>query len=130
VFFSSHVLSDAEALCSRVAVVVKGRLAAMGRLSDLLANRARAWELVISNVSQPVIDCIKPRLTGVTPLGEGRFSLELPLTVAPEQLLTELVATGGHLVSLNPVRETLEDFFVQQIRATDEAGIVRERTAS
>jgi hypothetical protein len=66
----------------------------------------------------------------VTPLGEGRFSLELPLTVAPEQLLTELVATGGHLVSLNPVRETLEDFFVQQIRATAEAGIVRERTAS
>jgi len=44
--------------------------------------------------------------------------------------LTELVATGGHIVSLNPVRETLEDFFVQQIRATDEAGIVRERTAS
>jgi len=130
VFFSSHVLSDAEALCSRVAVVVKGRLAATGRLSDLLANRARAWELVVSNVSQPVIDRIKPRLTGVTPLGEGRFSLELPLTVAPEQLLTELVATGGHIVSLNPVRETLEDFFVQQIRATDEAGIVRERTAS
>lgn len=130
VFFSSHVLSDAEALCSRVAVVVKGRLAATGRLSDLLANRARAWELVVSSVSQPVIDRITPRLTGVTALGEGRFSLELPLTVAPEQLLAELVATGGHLVSLNPVRETLEDFFVQQVRAIDEAGIVRERTAS
>ena len=64
----------------------------------------------------------------MTPLGEGRFSLELPLTVAPEQLLAELVAAGGRLVSLNPVRETLEDFFVQQVRATDEAGIVRERS--
>jgi len=130
VFFSSHVLSDAEALCSRVAVVVKGRLAATGRLSELLANRARAWELVVSNVNRPVIDQIAPRLTSVTELGEGRFSLELPMTVAPEKLLAELVATGAHPVSLNPVRETLEDFFVQQVRATDEAGIVRERSAS
>jgi len=85
---------------------------------------------VVSNVTQPVIDRIRPRLTAVTALGEGRFSLELPLTVAPQQLLAEIDATGGHLVSLNPVRETLEDFFVQQVRATDEAGIVRERTAS
>ena len=32
IFFSSHILSDAEALCSRVAIVAKGRLAAAGRL--------------------------------------------------------------------------------------------------
>ena len=37
VFFSSHILADAEALCSRVAVVAGGRLAASGRLSDILA---------------------------------------------------------------------------------------------
>jgi ABC-2 type transport system ATP-binding protein len=129
VFFSSHVLGDAEALCSRVAVVVKGRLAASGRLSDLLAERARAWELVVSGVSQSMIDRIAPRLHSATVLGEGRFSLELPVTIAPEQILTELVASGGRLVSLNPVRETLEDFFVQQVRATDEAGVIRERSA-
>src|SRR3970040_2313903 len=52
VFFSSHVLSDAEALCSRVAVLVKGRLMAAGRLSELLADRARAWELVVSSVGE------------------------------------------------------------------------------
>src|SRR6185436_190442 len=55
VFFSSHVLSDAEALCSRVAVLVKGRLVAAGRLTDLVADRARAWELVVSSVSEDVI---------------------------------------------------------------------------
>ena len=41
VFFSSHVLSDAEALCSRVAILVGGRLAAEGSLSALLANREK-----------------------------------------------------------------------------------------
>jgi ABC-2 type transport system ATP-binding protein len=130
VFFSSHVLSDAEALCSRVAVIVKGRLMASGRLSDLLADRARAWELVVSGVSQSVIDRLTPRLTKVTALGEGRFSLELPLTVAPEQMLAEIAATGGRVVSLNPVRETLEDFFVQQVRATEEIELFRGRRVS
>jgi ABC-2 type transport system ATP-binding protein len=131
VFFSSHVLSDAEALCSRVAVVVKGRLMASGRLSDLLADRARAWELVVSSASQTAIDRIKSRLTRITPLGEGRFSLELPMTAVPEQLVAELAAAGARVVSLNPVRETLEDFFVQQVRATDdEGGMVRGRAVS
>src|SRR6476661_370139 len=34
-FFSSHVLSDAEALCSRVAILAKGRLVAAGQLADM-----------------------------------------------------------------------------------------------
>jgi len=130
VFFSSHVLSDAEALCSRVAVLVKGRLMASGRLSDLLADRARAWELVVSGLSQTVIDRVASRLSRVTALGEGRFSLELPMTVAPEQMLSELAAAGGRVVSLNPVRETLEDFFVQQVRATEDGRLARDRDAS
>jgi ABC-2 type transport system ATP-binding protein len=130
VFFSSHVLSDAEALCNRVAVVVKGRMMASGRLSDLLAERARAWELVVSGVSQPVMDRMSARLTKVTPLGDGRFSLELPITVMPEQIVAELATTGARVVSLNPVRETLEDFFVQQVKAIDERGLVKGRAVS
>ena len=38
VFFSSHILSDAEALCSRVAILAQGRLVASGQLSDILAS--------------------------------------------------------------------------------------------
>ena len=50
VFFSSHILADAEALCSRVAVVAGGRLAAAGRLTDILAFQVRGWELVIDDL--------------------------------------------------------------------------------
>ena len=49
-FFSSHILADAEALCSRVAVVAGGRLAAAGRLADILAFQVRGWELVVDNL--------------------------------------------------------------------------------
>src|SRR4029077_8961407 len=47
VFFSSHVLSDAEALCGRVAILAKGRLIASGRLTEMLAFEARGWELIV-----------------------------------------------------------------------------------
>jgi len=127
VFFSSHVLSDAEALCSNIAVMAKGRLVASGRLADLLANQARAWELVISGASQHVIDRLAPRLTSVTTLGGGRYSLELPATTPPEPLLAEFVAAGVHVVSLNPVRETLEHFFVQQVQTSDTDRFVEPR---
>src|SRR3954465_4952490 len=55
VFFSSHILADAEALCRRVAVVAGGRLAASGTLTDILAFQVRGWELVMSNVSRDVL---------------------------------------------------------------------------
>src|SRR3954449_2716004 len=55
VFFSSHVLSDAEALCSRVAILAKGRLVAAGRLADMVPFRAQGWELVMAGVGEPAI---------------------------------------------------------------------------
>jgi ABC-2 type transport system ATP-binding protein len=127
VFFSSHVLSDAEVLCSRVAVLVKGRLASAGRLDDLLAQRTRAWELVVAGAPAEVIARLGPKVAHVTPLGDGRFSLELPLTAPPDEMLYALNYAGARLVSLNPVRETLEDFFVHQVR---DGNSTRTREAS
>ena len=62
VFFSSHVLSDAEALCSRVAILAKGRLMTAGRLNEMLAFQARGWELVASGVTRAAaLQSISPR---------------------------------------------------------------------
>jgi ABC-2 type transport system ATP-binding protein len=115
VFFSSHVLSDAEALCSRVGILVRGRLVASGRIGDLHAFQRRGWELIVSNVSDESFGRHGHRVRQVTRLGDQRYALELPLEPAPERLLGDLVAEGAHLVSLNPLRETLEDFFVKQV---------------
>jgi len=119
VFFSSHVLSDAEALCSRVAVLAGGRLVAAGDLSELLAFQVRGWELVVNGLTDAALDQAKAsgRVTQATALGGQRFALELPLSVVPADLLAGLTAQGAQLVSINPVRETLEDFFVRQIGA-------------
>jgi hypothetical protein len=45
----------------------------------------------------------------------GRYAIELPADRPPDQVLVDLTATGATLVSLNPVRETLEDFFVERV---------------
>jgi ABC-2 type transport system ATP-binding protein len=117
VFFSSHVLSDAEALCNRVAVLAQGTLVASGRISDLQAFEVRGWELIVSGLTDESLARHRTRVQRVTELGERRYSLELPLEPAPEILVRDLVGAGASLVSLNPIRDTLEDFFVKKIAA-------------
>ena len=115
VFFSSHVLSDAEALCSRVGILAGGRLVANGRIADLQAFEVRGWELVVAKVAAASLERHRHRVLRATRLGEQRYALELPLDSPPERLLEDLTAEGAQLVSLNPMRETLEDFFVDKV---------------
>ncbi len=119
VFFSSHVLSDAEALCNRVAILARGRLVTSGRLTDMLALRAGGWELVVAGASDALIASLGSRVRRAVRVSEGRYTLDLPLDPPPEQLLAELTAAGAHLASLNPIRETLEDVFVESVTAPE-----------
>ena len=115
VFFSSHILADAEALCSRVAILAGGRLAAEGRLSEMLAFAVRGWELVVADLNQATLAGLEPRVSRATRIAEGRYALELGRDAQPERLAAEIVSSGATLVSINPLRETLEDFFVRQV---------------
>ena len=126
VFFSSHVLSDAEALCSRVAILANGRLVAEGPLSEILAFKVRGWELVVSGLTDAALEEARNHagVLRATRLGPQRYALDFSLTVPPEHLLAELVSQGAALVSLNPLRDTLEDFFVRQVAtAPEERGL-------
>jgi len=117
VFFSSHILADAEALCRRVAVVAGGRLAASGTLSDILAFQVHGWELVMSSVSPEVLARVTPSVRRATEISPGRYALELSLEQAPDRILADLSAAGASLISLNPMRDTLEDFFMKRVEA-------------
>jgi ABC-2 type transport system ATP-binding protein len=119
VFFSSHVLSDAEALCNRVAIIARGRLVTTGRLTDMLTLRARGWELVVAGASDAQIASFGSRIRRAIRISEGRYTLELPIEPPPEQILAELTAGGAHLASLNPIRDTLEDLFVGAVTSAD-----------
>jgi len=115
VFFSSHILADAEAMCRRVAILAGGRLVSAGRLDEMLAFNVRGWELVIDAVSDALRQSLEARATKVTPIADRRLSVDLPPDTRPEALLHEVSTAGATLVSLNPMRETLEDYFMRQV---------------
>jgi ABC-2 type transport system ATP-binding protein len=117
VFFSSHILSDAEALCSRVAIVAQGRLMAQGRLADIVAFELRGWELVVANLRDETKAALQGRVSTITPLADQRYTLELRPETATAPLIGELAAAGVQIVSLNPIRTTLEDYFVSVVGA-------------
>jgi ABC-2 type transport system ATP-binding protein len=121
VFFSSHILSDAEALCSRVGIIVGGSLVTSGRLSDILAFEVAGWELVMSDLTPETLAGPGSSARRVTRISDGRYMIELAPDTEPERTVSQLRAEGGRFISLNPVRTTLEDYFVQQVTARQAA---------
>jgi ABC-2 type transport system ATP-binding protein len=117
VFFSSHILSDAEALCSRVGILAQGRLVASGQVSEILAFEIKGWEVVVADVPDDVRVALEARVRRLTPLAQGRLTLELPAESDPVRLVHELADRGVRLVSVNALRGTLEDYFVQTVQA-------------
>src|SRR3954468_4057271 len=78
IFFSSHILSDAEALCNQVAIVAKGRLAAAGRLADLQEFAVLGWELVMSGVPAAALERLRGRARRVLSIASDRYVIDLP----------------------------------------------------
>lgn len=120
VFFSSHILSDAEVLCTRVGIMAQGRLVSSGRLSDMVAYELKGWEIVAAGVGDDLQSDLRTRVRGVAPIGEGRVSIQLAADAKPEVLLAELRSRGATVESMNPVRDTLEDFFLRQVKNAEQ----------
>jgi ABC-2 type transport system ATP-binding protein len=114
VFFSSHILSDAEALCHRVGIIANGKMVVQGQLSDLVAFDLRGWELVVTGLTDTVAAEVRGRVRSLTALSHDRWSLELA-PAPPEPFVAELAGKGIRTVSLNPIRTTFEDFFVKAV---------------
>lgn len=119
VFFSSHVLSDAETLCSRVAILAKGKLVTSGRLADMLAFQIRGWEVVASAVHADLASTLAPRATSTTKVGDDRYVFDLPVEPSPDRFVADLSTAGATLLSVNPIRDTLEDYFVKQVTSSE-----------
>jgi ABC-2 type transport system ATP-binding protein len=116
VFFSTHILSDAEALCDRVAILKRGRVVEAGKVADILQRRSRAFEVVVHEVNEAGLAALRALAAELkqTPAG-------VRLQVASEAELARVLAFlrqhGGQLVSVNPVRESLEELFVREVGA-------------
>ncbi|MEO6224043.1 MAG: ABC transporter ATP-binding protein [Vicinamibacterales bacterium] len=115
VLFSSHILSDAEMLCSRVAILARGRVVGSGAIGDLTAGRAGGWEVIASDLSPAAVTSLQAQTARATRIAHGRYSFELGAGERPEPFVASIAAAGGALVSASPTRATLEDVFVERV---------------
>jgi ABC-2 type transport system ATP-binding protein len=108
VFFSTHILSDAEALCDRVAVIHKGVLRGIGVVEDLKSQGAGKTEVVWQGSTALAA------VSGL--LEESHVTGEIVRGVIAESsldaLLEKLRGQHARLISVTPIHGTLEDYFV------------------
>ena len=106
VFLSSHILSEVEAVCDRVAILRKGRLVEVGTLDDL--RKLNTQEVEIDFAREPVPDL--STLAGVQQVNATGSRVTLRLKGAPNELLRALAA---HDVRDLDIREpSLEELFL------------------
>lgn len=117
VFMSTHILSDIEALCDEVAILRNGRLAASGKLRDLLANTGehRALEISVQGIAADAIrenvELIAGALLSQKPNGAV---IQIVDESDVEAVLKITRDAGGSLISIQPVKQSLEELFVKE----------------
>jgi len=115
VFMCSHILSDIEVLCDRVAILRGGKLAQQGRLDDLRQQSSgdHQVEIVVSGVDRASLSA---QLTteGTFAISEtpGGLRIEVPEETHVDTVIAALRRSGGNLVSVQPIRQSLEELFV------------------
>ena len=112
VFMCSHILSDIEVLCDNVAILKAGRLAHAGSLDELRARESALIEVIVSGADAATMNQQLGSAAKVTTTASG-----LRIEVADEQEVDEVIAAlrkaKGKLVSVQPVRQSLEELFLE-----------------
>ncbi len=115
VFMCSHILSDIEVLCDRVAILKKGRLANVGYLDELRQQIAgqNLVEVIISGADAATLKTYLPAGTDfqVTSV-PGGVRVELKEESDVDSVLAALRKSGGKLLTVQPVRQSLEELFI------------------
>ena len=113
ILLNSHLLSEVELVCGRVAVLRRGSVAAEGRIEDLTAATSR-YKLVASGVDDALL--LELRETGAAvERVNGHFDLTARDVTHLNALVDRLRARGAQLQELTPLRSSLEDVFVDLI---------------
>jgi len=111
VFMCSHILSDIEVLCDNVAILKGGRVAHAGSLNDLRAKETSAIEVIASDADA---ESLKANLSIDAEVTTTPSGLRIRITNEREvdAVIAALRKVNGKLVSVQPVRQSLEELFM------------------
>jgi ABC-2 type transport system ATP-binding protein len=120
ILLNSHLLSEIEQTCSRVAILRKGRVVREGRIEDLTRQEAR-YRMVARPVDERLLEAFRATGAGVERVN-GHLVLSVRDVAHVNDLVDRLRAQGASLEELSPERSSLEDVFVDLVRAGSPAG--------
>ncbi|HXX18778.1 MAG TPA: ABC transporter ATP-binding protein [Candidatus Acidoferrum sp.] len=111
VFFSTHILSDAEMLCDRVAVLAGGRLQGVGAPEEIMSLEVHAMDILFEpRAGRALPAALADRVTHIG----GRCHIAVP-EAELYAALDELKNCDAKILSVSPVRPTLEDYFLRLV---------------
>ncbi len=116
VFFSTHILSDVEAMTDRVAIIARGQLQDQGKPSQLVQQTILGTDVMIRIAEDADV-------AALTEAGErvrrrdDELSLTLPADADVDAWIAKAHAAGGKIVQITPRHETLEDLFLRRVEA-------------
>ena len=115
VFMCSHILSDIEVLCDRVAILKRGRLAQVGHLDELRRRTEGPNRMEILAAGAEAAELHLPEAEiSATPRG---LRIEITGENEIEAALAALRKAGGTVVSIQPVTQSLEELFMEETPA-------------
>ena len=114
VFFSTHILSDAETLCDRVAILNRGQLQGCGDLRQILSLGASVTEVILESPPEGIWEELRPLVASMVRTGD-RVRLEIREEANTEMVLAISLRAKAKVISVNPVKMSLEDYFMAKV---------------
>jgi len=102
IFLSSHLLSEIEQICDRMAIVIKGRVARIGTVSELLEAQDR-FVITARGIDALMFDGTQQN---------GFIKITVP-ALRQRSTIQQIWLAGGEVITVNPIRRTLEGLFVE-----------------
>src|SRR5262249_19618541 len=110
VFLSSHLLSELEQICDRLAIVVKGRVARVGSPAELLETQER-FGITAKGIDALMFEGSKQN---------GFIEITVP-ALSQRRIIEQIWLAGGEVVAVHPIRRTLEELFVELAHTNGDA---------
>ncbi len=115
VFFSSHILHDAEVLCDRVGILLKGRLVALGKVTELIgADSTQSIEVVVEGLDHTGAEQVRKIAVSLIAQGE-RLLAVLQSQDQVNQVLELIRVRKASLISVTPQKSSLEELFMKEV---------------
>ncbi len=129
-FINSHLLTEVEMICDQVAILHAGRVAESGRLTEM-TSKEREYRLIAASPPEQVLPVLDGAVESIEQVSAPAGLFAWKLTVGGRPQLNAAVdllrGAGVEIEAIEAVRSSLEDVFLQAVKAADDGATMVER---